>query len=534
MIALFFYVENQAYMMQPSEGWSIPVEVLEDLHKDYRLVDIMRRPDDEGILITSISTKGIEFYELNWLGGIERQLTIEEDLSDARVLDVGFDQSSYQVYVSDRVILERYIIDMDSLSVSEKTLVSETSEQFSVSGNAVIVGDDDITEIIVEDEVVADFYGYDDLKRANIFSFENKIIATMDTVMGSSVITIDDSGIRQKELISPAQENNLGYLQDVYYDQGVITILSSKHHRENFPSSFGMWQLDEDLEIINDSLWYHNRTSLRPIITNVDGDNIEYVLGVLTRQDENRDAVMEQPHLQDGTFVNILKFTRENQSLIDYNRLTTTRAYPTGYEFFQLDDGELIVWVDRTGESSTVKLAGFGEPYISYAKDQYTIEYVNIFSEIMMTFISSIIWGLIFAAMDLLDYIFPIIGFFLLVFIFNKVTNFEEEKKETILFVVFAVVVSSFKFYMAAIGNDSLQAYGHIYPQILGSDLVLGTISIITSICSIFLVNLWYDSNKDLSGQIHIAMYIGFEVYFYIFSIMVYVVSAMSKLSLMV
>lgn len=112
--------------------------------------------------------------------------------------------------------------------------------------------------------------------------------------------------------------------------------------------------------------------------------------------------------------------------------------------------------------------------------------------------------------------------------------SLEENKKESVLFVIFAVAVSSFKFYMAAIANDSLQAYGHIYPQILGSDLVLGTISILTSICSIFLINLWYNRNKDLSGQVHIVMYIGFEVYFYIFSIMVYVVSAMSKVSLMI
>ena len=527
-------MENQSNMMQPSEGWSIPIETIEDAHRDYRLVDIMERPDEKGVIVSFVREGSIDLYELNWYGDIERELSLEQDVSDIRVLNLGYNEFSYHIYVSDRNILERYIVDRDSFTASEKTVVSETSEQFSVSHDSLIVGDDDITEIIVGDEVVASFDTYEDLKRVNIVSYEDKTIAAMDTVIGSSIIKVDENGVSKEELISPEQENNLGYFQDIYYDEGIITLLSSKHHREDFPTSLGMWQLDENLEVLNHSLWYHNRTSLRPMITNVQGNKIEYVLGVLTRQDENRDAVMNQPHLQDGTFVNLLKFTREDQKLVDFHRLTTTREYPIGYEYFHLDQGELIVWADRTGDNSIIKLAGFGETWISYAQQEYNIEYINIFSEILMTFISAIIWGIIFAAMDLLNYIFPILIFFILIFIFHRIVSLEENKKESVLFVIFAVAVSSFKFYMAAIANDSLQAYGHIYPQILGSDLVLGTISILTSICSIFLINLWYNRNKDLSGQVHIVMYIGFEVYFYIFSIMVYVVSAMSKVSLMI
>lgn len=534
MIGLFFFMENKSNMAQPTTGWSIPIEVLEEAPRDYRVLDIMKRPDEKGILLTFVDIDGIKLYELDWFGQIERNISIDGDFSNVRVLDVGYDERSYHVYISDRIILERYDVDRESLSTGERTIISETSEQFSVSENTVIVGNDSITQILLKDELVATFEDYRDLKRVDIVFSDGKILAIMDTVIGSSVILVDDH-VKIKELISPIEEDSLGYLQDIYLKDGVITVLSSKHKvGENFPSSFGMWQLDEDLEELGNGFWYHNRTSLRPIITNVDGDNIEYILGVLTRQDENRQAVMEQPRLQDGTFTNILHFTMEESDLVSYDRLTTTREYPIGYEYIKSQEGDIIIWADRVDDNSTIRLAGMGEKWISHANQNYSVDYLQIGSEIFMTFVASIIWGIFFAALDLLDYILPLIIFLIIIIVFNRLVDIDPRKKDLYLFILVAACVSGFKFFTSAIGNSNLQAYGHIYPHILGNDLVLGTIAIITSICSLFLVNLWYSKNRDLSINIHISMYIGFEVYFYIFSIMVYVVSAMSKINLMI
>lgn len=528
-------MENKSNMTQPTEGWSIPIEVLGNVPRDYRVVDIMERPDGEGILLTFLEDTGIKLYELDWLGQIERDMTIEGDYSHVKVLDVGYDQVSYNVYISDRSILETYPVSMESLAIGEKNLVSESSEQFSVSENAVIVGNDQITEIFHGDELVASFEDYNDLKRVNIELSHGKILAIMDTVKGSSIITVDDQ-VKIKELISPAEENNLGYLQDVYFEDGVITVLSSKHHvGENFPSSFSMWQLDEDLEEINKGFWYHNRTSHRPIISHVDGDNIHYILAVLTRQDENRQAVMDQPRLQDGTFTNILHFTVNDSDLVDYDRLTTTREYPIGYEYIRSQEGDLIVWADRVGDNATIRLAGMGEKWMTHANKNYTVDYFQIGSEILMSFVASIIWGVFFAALDLLDYILPVIIFGLVILLFNRLTaNLDRRKKDMYMFILVALCVSTFKFFISAIGNSNLQAYGHIYPDILGNDLVLGVISLVTSMCSLFLTNLWYNRNKDLNGYVHTIMYVGFEIYFYVFSIMVYVVAAMTKMNLMV
>lgn len=528
-------MENQSNKTQPTVEWSIPIEVLEGAPKDYRMLDIMERPDDAGILITYLIEDGIELYELNWFGQIERNTFIDTDTSDIKVLDVGFNEDSYTIYISDRTILERYTVDREDLSLGEKTVVSETAEQFSASGDGVIVGNDHITQILFQDEVVASFENYEDLKRVHLLTVEDKIIALMDTVMGSRILTVADDGMKMAELITPVEEQSLGYLQDAYLKDGIITVLSSKHHiGEDAPSSFGMWQLNEDLDIVHHETWHHNRTSLRPIITNVDDNEIEYILGVLTNQNENRQAVLEQPRLQEGMFTNILHFTMTEGSLIDYDRLTTTREYPIGYEYIQRDHGDVLIWADRIEDHTRIRLAGMGEDWITYANEQYSVDYLQVGSEIFMSFVVSIIWGIVFAAMDLLDYILPIIIFIVIIIIFNKVAPFEPKKKEGYRFLIFAIAITGFKFYASAIGNDGLQAYGHIYPYILGSDLVLGTISIVTSICSLFLVNLWYNRNKDLSSNIHLLMYIGFEVYFYLFSIMVYVVSAMSKMTTMI
>lgn len=534
-MGLFFYMENLSNMAQPSQGWSIPIEVLDHGPSDYRLLDIMERPDGEGVLITFLSEEGIELHESNWLGELERSIIIQDDISDIKLMDVGYDDQSYNIYISDRKKLESYAVDRGTFTYGEKTLVSEKSEQFSVSEDVIIVGDDDLSQILKGDDLLASFDGYEDLKRVNLSVRQGKIIALMDTVKGSSIITVDDDLVRIEELITPENEGNLGYLQDAYFKDGIITVLSSKHHiGENFPTSLAMWQLDEELEIINHEFWYHNRTSHRPIISNVDGNNVEYLLALLTRQDENRQAVMEQPRLQEGTFTNILLFSMVESNIIDYQRLTTTREYPIGYEYFQTDHGDVILWADRFDDNSTIRLAGMGEKWIAYANQEYEVDYFQIVSEILMSFVASLIWGIIFAGIDLLEHILPLIIFIIIVIIYNRRASFEQEKKDLYLFLIFAIFVTGFKFYVTAIANDGITAYGHIYPYILGNDLVLGTISIITSIFSLFLVNLWYNSNKDLSSRIHILMYLIFEVYFYLISIMVYLVSAMSKLNLMI
>lgn len=542
IITFFFIMENQSNKLQPSQDWSIAINSVEGAPRDYRKIDIISRPDGQGIVLAYIGDEGIQIYELDWFGQTERDLFIEEEVDSLRLLDIGFNDSTYHIYISDRLSLEKYDIDIDSFTYGNKVLVSETSEQFDASGQAVIVGNDDITEIIYKGEIVENITGYEDLKRANILYKDNKILASLDTVEGSSIIFFDGQSSQSLELISPTQEYSLGYIQDMHIGDDLITIISSKYRfGEDFPTSFGMWQLTEDmLELTEDDLelnndfWYHNRTNLRPIISNVDGENVEYVLGLITRQDENKESVKAQPRLQDGTFTNILKFQINNSELVDYDRLTTTREYPVGYEYFKGEDGDILVWADRVGDYSNIKLAGNGDQWITYANENYEINYLEVFSEIMMSFVSSIIWGLIYAGIDLLKYIIPIIIFVIFLIIFSRLSKFKLEKKELILFVIVAIAISSFKFYTTAIANENLRIYGNIFPLVLGSDLVLGTISIITSIFSLFLINLWYSDNKDLSGNVHIFMYLFFEVYFYIFSIMVFVVSAMSKSAVMV
>lgn len=535
MISMFFVIENKSNMTQATEGWSIPIEVLEGGPIDYRKMDIIKRPDDEGVILTSLDDGGIEIYELDWFGQVERNLSIDEDFSHIKLVDLGYDEDSYFLYISDRKILESYSIDIENFTLGEKSLVSQSSEQFSVSMGAVIVGDDHITQIISDGEVVASFEDYDDLKRVSILSTEDGIFATMDTVMGSNIIAIQGQEIQSRELIAPSEEKTLGYLQDIYYQDGLLTVLSGKHHiQENFPSSYGMWQLNGDLDILNNELWYHNRTSLRPIITHVRGEEIDYILGVLTRQDENSDQVMDKPHLQSGTFTNILHFTRGNKELKSYDRLTNTREYPVGYEYIKGRDGDIIIWADRVEESSNIRLAGKGEDWISYAQEDYSVDYYQIASEILMSFVASLVWGIFFGAMDLLDYILLIIAFGLIVFMLNRRLTMEENKRERLIFSIVAIAAISFKFYISAIGNEGIQAYGHIYPSVLGNSLTLGIISLLTSACSLFLIHLWYNRNKDLSNLVHISVFIGFEIYFYVFTVMVYVVSAMSKMSVMI
>lgn len=247
LLMIFFgFIEYISKQKQPSEEWSSGILITDDLPDDYRKISHNKRLDKEGIVMAYVVENGIKLIELNWLGEIERSSLIEMDSSNIKVLDIGVKDNIYYVYYSDRKALDRIDLDIATLDIIGEKSISQTSEQFSAVGDIVIAGDNNVTEIIIDNKVVAEFKGYDDLKKVRIKTHDEKIYAIMDTVHGGSLIVVDGDNVVSRQITDSVEQGVYGYLSDIYVADGLITVMSNKFYiHEVSPTTLGVWQFDE-------------------------------------------------------------------------------------------------------------------------------------------------------------------------------------------------------------------------------------------------------------------------------------------------
>lgn len=531
LLVCFGIVQNIVNNIQPSEEWSLGIEVLKDGPDDYRKISMARRPDGNGVAVAYPGDEGVRFHELDWYGNIERSLDLEIDVPEIRVLNLGVEEDTYYIYVSDRKALNRLDLDISNLTLKGQKNISNTSEQFAAIGNIAIVGDDNITEIIVDEKVVTTFKDYDDLKRVSINREGSKIYATYDTVHGGNLVIIDGDNVTEEKLTSSLEQGTYGYLMETHINNDLVTVISHAYDLiEDKPSAFGVWQYGKDaLEKKSFIIWHHGRTFLPPKIISVSGQQISYLLGTQQSSKQSIERIMRFPVTQSGQYTNISQYTRDKGQLIGLTRLSATRQYPIGYEYFESNKGSVVIWADREGKNSKLLLAGKGESWINYAKKVSDIQYVDIIQEIIFGYGSTLTWGLILFLLDVWLYGLYLLGFALLAFAYNKFVPINKDKKMKHILVGIFILVIGLKLYLSAIGNSGLKPYVNIYPMIFGNDYLLGAASLITSIFSIIMYRLWYNDNGHVGEIAQVTVFIGFEVYFYLLTVMMYLVSAMIK-----
>lgn len=534
---IFAAFEHVQLKNQPSEEWSTAISIVKDAPNDYRKIGTAERYDGEGIVLAYVVEEGVKLHELDWFGKIQRSLLVELDTSKIMVLNIGVEDGFYYVFHSDRKTLDRIDIDTETLTVKDQKRISNTSEQFAVVGNTVFVGDDDIAEIIVDERVVATFDGYDDIKRVFITEEEGKIFAGLNTVNGGDLIVVDGDSVNRKNIMTKNSQSYYGFFKDIYVDAGVITVASSYYSlNEPNPTAMGVWQLREDsLADINFQIFYHVQTPADPIITNVDGNRISYIFAAPQTLDHINKGVSRYPQAKGGMFTNISHYTREDDILRVNTRLSVTREFPIGYNYFQVGDGEVLIWADRVGSKANIQLTGKGKDWISYANKVYTVDFQQAVSSSLITFGSMVFMGPLTFILKVGLHIKYILIFAALAFIYGKWVPLDEEKKSMHLFYAGIIFVIVFKLFITAVENDDLRYYGHIYPMILGNNFVLAAISLITSAVS--LAALWFfikENDHIRSKSAHLSFFIGFETFIYMCTILVYLVSSMAKINFMV
>lgn len=127
-----------------------------------------------------------------------------------------------------------------------------------------------------------------------------------------------------------------------------------------------------------------------------------------------------------------------------------------------------------------------------------------------------------------------ILGFAVLAFIYSKWAPLDVEKKHKHIFIAAIALVAGLKFFMIGISNAEIQQFANIYPRLLGNDFLLGVIALVTSLFSVILILLWKRKYYYIESKImHFIIFLCFEFYFYLFSVMVYFVSGLMKVNFM-
>jgi len=533
VLIVFAVSEKEIEMKQPSESWSMGVEVLSGLPTDYRLIDQVKLPDNSGIAIAYVIDDGIQLVTFDWYGKTIAKELLDLNTEAIKLIEFTSFEDQLFLYHTDRVSLNRIEINSSTLETIEAYEISKHSEQFAAEGLYVVAGDDTLTEIINNKTVLATYDTYDNIKRVSIATTNKKIIATVNAADGGRILTYADENLTESFLYDPTEQTSYGYIKDIYLENGVLTLVSSvfDHLSPGSPTVLGVWQLEETTyNEISFKLFYHVRTSLDPVITRVDGEKVSYILGTQQTEDAASKGLSRYPQTKGGLFTNVSHFTREGDLLIENTRLTLTRKYPVGYQFFDAPSGNIITWADKVEGKSTIMMAGNTEDYIKYARKQYDINFVELLSAAMMAIGNTSFLGVISLLYSLQPLYFLILGVLIFALVYLKLPFSNRESKGKHILYAMILFTIGCQMYLVVSPTNDLRYFAHIYPWLFGSTVSLVIASTLVSAFSLWIYYLWKRQHYYYTNRIiHFSVFFGVEVYLYLITIMSFFVSALMK-----
>lgn len=537
LILLFAWSEKEIETKQPSEEWSIGVEIMENLPSDYRLIGQTSAPNNDGIAMAYYENSEIRLATFDWYGTpvANSSYSLPENTfeSTVKLVEITTYEGNYYIYYSDRLILRRMKVQPSDLSLSEDILISRHSEHFDVSGITVVAADDSILEIIEGTEVLTQYDNYDDVKRVGITVGDEDIIVSLNAADGGKILTYQNNQISEYDLASKSDQSTYGYVKDMHLSEGILTIVSSQfdHLSPNSPTVLGVWQLNRDnFERISFQLFYHVRTSLDPIIAGVDGNKVSYILATQQTLDERNKTLPRYPQTRGGLFTNVSLFTRENDRLVENTRITLTRQYPVGYDVFDAPFGQVFTWADKVGRKTVINMAGKTEEWIDYAYKNYKMNPTELLGSSLMAFGYTVFLGVISLLFSLSPYKYWILGAFVLSFLYKKFMPIDPKKKSKHIMWGMMLFVMGLKVILVVSPNSDYRFFSHIYPWLFGNTTVLIALNLITSAIALVMFLLWKKQHYYYENRfLQFSVFFGFELYLFLMSIMAFFVSALMK-----
>lgn len=529
LLLIYGAIENEVHMRQPSEDWSIAVTLEEEVSQDYRMLSVIEREDNLGYTYAYVGDDGIYLRETNWRGEIEKELSFELPSIRVMVLKIDDHQGKYHIYYSDRKQLFKKTIDKTSYSIGEEVLVSNYSEQFDVKGGVVITSDDSLLQLIRDEKVIEEISGFEDVKKVLIKKYEDKYFFSYNTVIGGFLGVIEGEDVTTTMLQDQKNQSDFGYFSDMYIDNNEIVIMTNKVYMASTnPNLMRIYYLDKrDLSSKKEFNIYHSRTTLDPKIVHVEGSRISYVLGVQQTLDIYDELEKKYTWVQRGKYTNVSLYTRYDDQLLENTRLTITRRYPVGYDYFNGVQDGVLVWSDLSGDYGDLKMAGHGSEWIQYGRNSHKIRIVELGQTIVVGSVSAAIWGSVFHIFRIVPYWYIFIGYLILSILIYYLVKGNEDRKWKWLFLGFVLVTLAMKLYLNVIDNYDIVIYKNIYPMILGNKAYLIGSSVLSTLFAYLVYLLWLKDYSHSSKPLKIFFFVGVDYILYLLSVVIYTTTAM-------
>lgn len=529
---------------QPSEEWSIGYKALEGLPTDERLIGISESTDGENYIVAYKTSTSIVITSLNHYGVVQSEAKVSLGsgpilASKVKLVKVTQSKDTNYLYFGDRISLYQVAFDANINHVSEPILVSEHAEQFDVDGAYVIAGDDTITQIFMEDQIIREIDGYENLKSLVICSDGDMVYAGVNTEKNGILYQVDSkSGEYQDSVVMNQNDQRFyGYFKDIKPTENSVTIMSSlfDHLSPGAPSVLGVWQYGrENLVQEGFTLFYHVRTSLEPILTHIEGDQVSYILGVQQTLDNVSKGLSRYPQVKGGIYTNISYFTRQGDILIENTRLTLTRKYPIAYYYFENEMSDHLIWIDKESNSGVLMMAGNTPEWIQYAKSNQPIDLVQLSGYTLVALANTVFLGLVSFLISLSDYNIWLLVVLVVLVLFRKLTRLKQEQKDNITQFILMGSVLVIGVAMVAAPDSAFRLYQQIYPWFFGSNVALIAIPSAIGLIALGLYYLWKKEHYYYTNWfLHFSFFLGMYLFFYMFVIMSFFVSAMMKSHLM-
>ncbi|OJV63961.1 MAG: hypothetical protein BGO41_06825 [Clostridiales bacterium 38-18] len=529
---------------QPSEGWSIGYKALEGLPTDERLISVSESTDGNSYIVAYKTSTSIVITSLNLYGKVQAEAKLS--LSNGPILagklklvKVAPAKDTNYLYYGDRVSLYRVAFDASLKNIEAPILVSEHAEQFDVDGEYVIAGDDTLTQVFREDQMIREIDGYDNLKSLVICSDDETVYAGVNTDKEGMLYQVNSiTGAQQESVVMNQNDQRFyGYFKDIKPTESSVTIITSlfDHLNPGAPSVLGVWQYNRSsLDQENFTLFYHVRTSLEPILTHIEGDQVSYILGVQQTLDNVSKGLSRYPQVKGGIYTNISYFSRQGDTLTENTRLTLTRKYPIAYYYFENEGINQLIWIDKESNGGVLMMAGNTPDWIQFAKANQPIDLVKLSGYTLVALANTVFLGLVSFLISLSDYNIWIFVTLIAIVLFRKFARLDQNKKDVITQYILMGMVLVIGVVMVAAPDSAFRLYQQIYPWFFGSTVALIAIPSTIGLVALGLYYLWKKEHYYYTNWfLHFSFFLGMYLFFYMFVIMSFFVSAMMKSHLM-
>lgn len=543
IILMFTLLEKQSEVRQPSDNWSMGIDLDVRVSLDHRAFDVLVAEEADAVLVGNIHEGKAKVINLNRDGVVVSQVSVDLPDPKSKVLALNRNDQGLFVLVSNRDTLWSIPVALDSntgqLKLETPKELSKGVEHFSISGKWLVVGDDETTRLFYEDTLMSEQTGYNNLRNLELVASEDASTCyyVIDADSGSSLYSATSDSTFNSTVLMTAQEvAKYGFVRDMFLQGETLTLASHKynHLEPNSPTIIGIWQYDMNTLDQNEVFYYyHTSTNLEPQLVAVDGMNVSYILG-MPQTISMTGAISRYPQTESGKITNVSMLTREGDLLVANERMTLTREYPIFYKNVIFDNENVLVWVDRRAGLGHLKIAGQGESWIKTAASRVEVDWALMLMSSVMGLGNSLVIGVMYAAIMLLDAKFAIPIAAVILWLIHRFAPIEAKKRSQLVFVLAVLATIGIKWYVFGYLANDMKFFAYMYPFFFGSEIVLQGTQILTSVLSLTLYSLWHREHPYYVNRwMHYGIYIGFEVLFLLSITISLFMNAMMKMKFM-